>query len=264
MIRAVQTEADAREFAARIHGKCYFGSTMGMRLALFGQKPGSGWRFCLTEGGALILRGTSAQLCGSCRDADEREELDAFLRFSGVRTLLCRDKDRAPADWGKPQCRTAFCLPRGESLPGFPPQPGTDDLQQTAPDGFSLDLMPRVWEAATLLFTDREEQERFYSDSCTAIAHGMGSTWALRAENGSLAATVSCCADFDGEAYVAAGMTAADWRGRGLGAWLIAAMMTYKARTADAVLLCEPELCGFYERMGLRRGPEFAWYTLPE
>lgn len=264
MIRTVQTEADTREFAARIHGASYFRSAMGMRLALFGQKPGSGWRFCLTEGGALMLRGTAAQLCGTCRDTDEQEELDAFLRFSGVQTLLCRDKDRVFAHWGIPQSRMAFCLPRGESLPDFLPQPGTDRLQQTAPDGFSLDLTPRVWEVATLLFTDREEQECFYSDSCTAIAHGVGSTWALRAENSALAATVSCCADFDGEAYVAAGMTTANWRGRGLGTWLIAAMMAYKARTADAVLLCEPALCGFYERMGLHRGPDFALYTLPE
>ena len=78
MIRAVQTSHDAQEFAARVHGQLYFRSAMGMRLELFWQKPGSGWRFCLTEGGALMLRGDSAQLCGGCRDKVEAEELSAF------------------------------------------------------------------------------------------------------------------------------------------------------------------------------------------
>lgn len=264
MIRTVQTEQDARAFSARIQGQLYFQSAMGMRLALFGQKPGSGWRFCLTDGGGLMLRGNSAQLCGACRDADEGEELAFFLRFCGVETLLCREGDNFPPDWPSPQLRTAFRLPRGESLPGIPPRPELDTLRQAAPRGMAFDPAPRVWEAARLLFARREEQESFYSDSCTAIAHGMGQTWALRTPEGALAATVSCCADYGGEAYVAAGMTAPDWQGRGLGAWLIAAMMAYKARTADALLLCEPSLCGFYERMGLHRGPDFQLCTLPQ
>lgn len=260
MIRAVQTEADAREFAARIHGQFYFRSAMGMRLALFGQKPGSGWRFCLTDSGALMLRGSSAQLCGACRNDGEREELAAFLRFSGVETLLCREEDHSLPGWGEPRPRMGFCLSKGKSLPGNPVLVDADTFPDAPPAGMQLEFSPSMWEISRLLFADQEEQERFYSDSCTVAAHGMGNTWALRAPDGALAATVSCCADFAGEAYVAAGMTAPDWRGRGLGAWLIAAMLSDKARTADAVLLCEPALCGFYERMGLHRGLTFALY----
>ena len=260
MIRAVQTEADAREFAARIHGQFYFRSAMGMRLALFGQKPSSGWRFCLTDSGALMLRGASAQLCGACRDDAEGEEVAAFLHFSGVETLLCREEDRMLPGWGEPRQRVGFCLPKGKSLTGKPALEDADAFPGAPPAGMQLDVSPSMWEISRLLFDDQEEQERFYSDSCTAAAHGMGCTWALRAPDGALVTTVSCCADFDGEAYVAAGMTAPDWRGRELGAWLIAAMLSNKARTADAVLLCEPALCGFYERMGLHRGPAFALY----
>lgn len=261
MIRAVQTGEDAREFAARVRGQLYFRSAMGMRLELFWQKPGSGWRFCLTEHGALMLRGDSAQLCGLPR-GEEREELTAFLRFCGVRTLLCRAGE-APAAWGTPRQRTAYGLPMGKTLPGFPPQPEPEALQALAPCGLTLDTAPRIGALAALLFGDREEQDRFYSDSCTAIAHGMGRAWALRAGDGALAATVSCCAAFDGEAYLAAGMTASAWRGRGVGAWLIAAMAASLAKQADALLLCEPALCAMYERMGLHRGPDFGLYTLP-
>lgn len=263
MIRAIQTIHDAQEFAARVHGQLYFRSAMGMRLELFWQKPGSGWRFCLTDGGALMLRGDSAQLCGGCRDKDEAEELTAFLRFCGVRTLLCRAGEE-DFPWKTPLRRAAFCLPKGENLPGFGPAAEGAPLQNQAPAGLTLETAPRMAQVAALLFDDREEQERFYSDSCTAIAHGMGSTWALRAGDDSLAATVSCCACYDGESYLAAGMTAPPWRGQGTGAWLITAMAACQAQSTDVVLLCEPALCSFYEKMGLHQGPDFALYTLPE
>ena len=59
-------------------------------------------------------------------------------------------------------------------------------------------------------------------------------------------------------------MTAPPWRGQGTGAWLIAAMAACQAQSTDVVLLCEPALCSFYEKMGLHQGPDFVLYTLPE
>lgn len=246
MIQAVTTPAGQAEFARRLAGKPYFEAVMGTPRALFGNCPASGWRFYLLPGcAALSLRGGTATLCGALPGGpageEAAEELQGFLHFLGVDRLLC---ETMPLTVWKPQpALPLWELARGRQLP-LPAAPDT---------ALTLEEHPAMLPVSRLVFADSEaEQEEFYSMACTAIAHGVGACHALL-YRGQPVCTVGSYARSDSEAYMAAGVTAPDWRGRGLAGWLIVRLANRLAQERTVRFASEPSLTDFYRRLGFAR-----------
>lgn len=254
MITAAATAQQQREFARRIAGKPYFDAYLGTSLALFGQKPGSGWQFYLLPGNAaLALRGEAAYLCGALPEADDREELASFLGFLGIARVLCESTEAAPLGWQPAKPLYRYALGAGECLP-LPPTPA-----EVCSGALRLERSPSMWQVSQLLFPESEEERAgFYSTACTSIAHGVGRCLALfRAEDGIPVCAVGAFERSDTEAYMAAGKTLPNWRGRGLAGWLIVQLaIELAAEGVTAAFLCEEQLCGFYNRLEFQQKGE--------
>lgn len=246
MIQAVTTPAYRAEFARRLAGKPYFEATMGTQCALFGSHPASGWQFYLLPGtGVLSLRGGTANLCGALPpgEAGEEaaEELQGFLRFMGVDHLLCQTMPLS--GWRQQPAMLLWELPRGQCLP----------LPKAPPVGLTLAEHPAMQPVSRLVFPENQaEQEAFYAMACTAIAHGLGTCYALLRGNTPVC-TVGCYAQSQAEAYLAAGVTDPAWRGRGLAGWLIVRLANELAADRTVRFASEPTLEAFYRRLGFRQ-----------
>lgn len=246
MIQAVTTPAHQKEFIRRLGDKPYFAATMGSQCTLFGAHPASGWNFYLLPGtAALSLRGGTATLCGQlpAGEAGEEaeEELQGFLRFLRVDRLLC---ETGPLrDWQPGKPLLLWELPRGHSLP----------LPSAPPPELRLEEHPSMMPVSRLVFPQSTaEQEEFYATACTAIAHGRGICHALLNAEQVPVCTVGSFARSTSEAYMAAGVTAPAWRGRGLAGWLIVRMANTLAVTHTVRFACAPDLRHFYTRLGFR------------
>ena len=244
MIQAVTTQAQQEEYRRRIAGKPYFEAVLGTHLSLFGAHPASGWAFYLLPGTAVLeLRGGSGALCGTLPgNEDTREELLGFLQFLHVDRLRCEHPLPAAygSTWHLSDPLTLWTLPQGRALP-VPPPP---------PEKLTLDTAPSMLPVSRLVFAENEaEADEFYSTTCTALAHGVGTCRALL-QDGKPVCTVGCYEQSKTEAYMAAGVTTPDWRGRGLAGWLIVTLANELAKNHTVRFLCLPHLCGFYQRLG--------------
>lgn len=254
MIQSVNTPACRAEFARRIRNKPYFEATMGTHCALFGVHPASGWNFYLLPGtAALALRGGTATLCGHlpAGEAGEEaaEELQGFLYFLRVDRLL--SEQQTLAGWQPAEPLLLWELPRGAALP----------LPAAPPSELQYSEQPSMLPVSRLVFPDSEaEQEPFYSLACTAIAHGIGCCRALL-DHGTPVCTVGCYEQSDGEAYMAAGVTAPAWRGRGLAGWLIVRLANELAAECTVRFASAPALRMFYTRLGFRQTGTIQQFT---
>lgn len=245
MIQSVNTPAYRAEFARRIRNKPYFEATMGTHCALFGAHPASGWNFYLLPGtAALALRGGTATFCGHlpAGEAGEEaaEELQGLLHFLRVDRLL--SEQQTLAGWRPAEPLLLWELPRGAALP----------LPAAPPSELQYSEQPSMLPVSRLVFPDSEaEQETFYSLACTAIAHGIGCCRALL-DHGTPVCTAGCYEQSDGEAYMAAGVTAPAWRGRGLAGWLIVRLANALAVERTVRFASAPALRMFYTRLGFR------------
>lgn len=243
MIQAVTTPAHRMEFARRLAGKPYFEATMGTHCALFSAHPGSGWSFYLLPGnGALALRGGTATLCGQlpAGEAGEEatEELQGFLHFLQVDRLL--SEQQTLDGWQPAEPLLLWELPQGKTLP---PPPGP-------PSELEFTDLPSMLPVSRLVFPNSEaEQEQFYSLACTSIAHGVGCCRALL-DQGTPVCTVGCYEQSEREAYMAAGVTAPEWRGRGLAGWLIVRLANELAAKRTVRFASALALQTFYTRLG--------------
>lgn len=243
MIQSVTTPAHRAEFARRIRRKPYFEATMGTHYALFGAHPASGWRFYLLPGQAVLaLRGGTATLCGALPtgEAGEEatEELRGFLGFVGVDRLL--SEGPAPEGWQPGPSLLLWELPQGRQLP----------LPAVPPPELTLNEHPSMLPVSRLVFPDSEaEQEAFYSLACTAIAHGIGCCRTLQDGNTPVC-TVGCYEQSAAESYLSAGVTAPEWRGRGLAGWLIVRAANELSAARTVRFVSEGALQPFYTRLG--------------
>lgn len=247
VITRVTTPAQKAAFAAAICGKPHFGAVMGTDLALWADNPGAPVQLYLAYGAALTVGGRRAQLCGDLPDRDAWQQLVDFLRFCGVERLLC-------AKPCLPHCQPGerlnlYELPMGARLPAPPLPPlvadGTLVLSTTPPMGAVAALLfPGTGQGA------QADRDYFYSVACTAINHGIGCCRALL-RGGVPVTTVGCYEKAGGQAYMAAGVTAQELRGQGLGGWLIASLANELAAAGNRVaFLCADNRCHFYERLG--------------
>lgn len=249
-IRLLHTQADKAAFAGAIAGKPFFQSLLGRDLQLWADNPGAATKLYVLPRAALALSGRSAQLCGPVEDW---EELTLFLRFAGVEKLLA---DR-PAPLPLRDQLHLFGLGAGQSLPLAAP-----------PADLTLDKAPSIGAVAEMAFPGAENAARrdaFYSETCTAVAHGLARVWALRSADGCLVSMVGAYAMANGEAYLATGETVPERRGQGIGGWLIPALANALAAEGwQVTLLCEEKRCRFYTRLGFRPLGGYGQYRLPE
>lgn len=193
---------------------------------------------------ALTLRGGTATLCGNLPDGEAgneaREELRGFLQFLRVDRLV--SENPPPEGWITTDPLLLYELPHGQQLP----------MPKDPPSELRLETRPSMWPVSHLVFPDStDEREQFYSTACTALAHGVGTCRALL-YNEAPVCTVGCYEQSDEEAYMAAGVTAPDWRGRGLAGWLIVQLANELSLTRTVRFACTPALRPFYQRLGFQ------------
>ena len=178
MIQAVTTPAHKQAFATAIQGAPYFRAVMGRDLALWADNPGAPVRLFTLPGAALTLNGSTAQLCGTPQDW---EELLSFLQFAGIAHLIAEETPLLPAAAGEPLF--LYSMPPQDRLP----------LAQE-PQGYMLNRRPSVLRLATQLFPQEpERQDCYYSETCTALAHGFARVLALQDAAGRPVSTVGLC-----------------------------------------------------------------------
>lgn len=249
-IRLLRSAADKAAFTAAIAGRPVYRALLGRDFRLWADNPGAPTRLYWLPQAALALSGRSAQLCGAVEDW---EELILFLRFAGVERLMA---DR-PAPLPLRRTLHLFGLEAGERLP-----------LGDRPAGLVLDKAPSVGAVAELAFPGAENAARrdaFYSETCTAVAHGLARVWALRTADGALVSMVGAYAMADGEAYLATGETVPGQRGRGIGGWLIPALANDLAAEGwQITLLCADNRRRFYTRLGFRAMGTYDQYLVPE
>lgn len=144
--------------------------------------------------------------------------------------------------------------------------PGRQLPLGAAPAGLALDPAPRVAAVAALAFPGKENAARrdaFYSETCTAVAHGLARLWALCGPDGGIVSMVGAYAMVAGEAYLATGETVPERRGQGIGGWLIArAANALAAEGWRVTLLCEENRRRFYTRLGFAAAGSYPRYQL--
>ena len=250
-IREVSTAADRAAFAAAVAGKPFFGALFGRDLALWAGNAGAPTKLYTLPDAALAISGRSAQLCGAVQNW---EELVLFLQFAGVEKLTA---DR-PAPLPPLQTLHLYGLAVGQSLPLVSKEP---------PAGLRLQTAPAIGPVADLLFPEPARAARrdaFYSETCTAVAHGLARVWALETPEGALVSTVGAYAMAGGEAYMACGETIPTRRGQGIGGWLIPALANALAAEGWQVrFLCADNRRPFYERHGFVHQDVCLQYRIP-
>lgn len=253
MIQAVNDAAGRRAVAEVIAGAPYFRALLGRDLALWTGNPGAPTRLFTLPGGALAVSGRSAQLCLGPNAAPDWQELALFLRFAGVERLTANR--RPPRTWPLRRDLYLYTLAPGGRLP-LPP----------LPEGLHIDRAPSMQAVSAELFPgEPDRQETFYSESCTAINHGYARVLAVNNGAGEMVCTVGAYAVCGGEAYMAAGETRADLRGRGIGGHLIVALANELAAEGHAVtFLCEDKRRHFYGRLGFVHTLTYGQYLLPD
>ena len=254
MICSVTGPAQRQEFDRRIAGRPYFEATMGTHCALFGAHPASGWQFCLLPGtAALALRGGTATVCGVLPEGetgdDAREELAGFLRFLGVDRLVA-----APA----PPARLA----RGGTAAAVGTSPGPRAAAAARPAAGTAAGGTAAHAAGEPPGIPRKPGRTggLLLPACTALAHGFGVCRTLWAGERPVC-TVGCYEQSGGEAYLSAGVTAPDWRGRGLASWLIVGLADDLAAARTVRFACAPALGPFYDRLGFAEAGALLQFT---
>ena len=127
-----------------------------------------------------------------------------------------------------------------------------------------MQLVNRAIALANQLFPQEpERQDCYYSETCTALAHGFARVLALQDATGRPVSTVGAYAMANGEAYMAMGETLPELRGRGIGGWLIPYLANELAGEGWTVtFLCAAERCRFYERLGFVLQKQYVKYKL--
>lgn len=243
MISQVTTPAQQEKFREMVRDRICLEPMMETALTLFGEKPAAGFQFFLSREGALMIQGSLATAAGNF----DPEELDSFLGFLGISRLM--GEELHLPGWEKKETLTA-CR-------------GVSPVLEGPPAGTRLVTQPSLMEFSRLVLEEEssQEQENFYAQSCIRVNHNMGRCWALSREE-KLVCGVSVSGMTDQWAYLTQGYTRPEFRGRGLGGWLIAALgnrMMQEGKTP--CLLCLPPRKAFYKRLGMTVEKEYYLYN---
>lgn len=247
MIQAVTTPAHKQAFATAIQGAPYFRAVMGRDLPCGQITP-------------VPRCGSSPCPCGPDPERQHRPAVRHPPGLGGTAKLFAVCGHR-PSDCGRNAPTTAAA---GEPLflYSMPPQDRLPLAQEH--QGYMLNRSPSVLRLATQLFPQEpERQDCYYSETCTALAHGFARVLALQDAAGRPVSTVGAYAMANGEAYMAMGETLPELRGRGIGGWLIPYLANELAGEGWTVtFLCAAERCRFYERLGFVLQKQYVKYKL--
>ncbi len=289
MIVAVNADTRAQFLQAAGESPATY-AQMAMRLAVFGDLPGSGWQFYTSvadHAEDVLLTAALAQNTSVPRMADvvapvpsmaddntftpaplaialrggsatvageyDPEELGSFCGFLGVDKITTPNA-QPPEGYALAQSLTVYTLGRGQALP-VPSFTGAFAGQE---DAFALDKAPSVMKVIPLLFgadaaDDIAMQEQYYSDNSTARNFGMAEFWLLYHCETPIF-TLAASAVVEQTAYLSAGETIEAYRGQGIGGHYIATMANeYAAKGYDVCFVCEAQRCRFYERLGFQK-----------
>ena len=249
MIAQVNTPKRRAQFANACRDKWALDAILPLDRALFGKSQP--WRFYAAPTLALELNGTTAWAAGHANP----EELAGFLSFCGCESIVLDEAEcPPPAGWHRAETLTVFGLTPGRALP----RPAADEVLW---EQLTFDREPSAARAAKALFpADSARQEDFYSELCTKRVRGRAMVWTLE-QGGEVVCTVSACALYNGQAYMACGQTAEPLRGKGIGGRLIVQMANeLAAQGLHPVFLCAPERVPFYARLGFEKQAEYARY----
>jgi GNAT superfamily N-acetyltransferase len=249
MIYAVHDALQRQQYLRAAQEWDFFRAVLGMRLELYGEQPAAGWRFYTGARGvcaALTVRGDTAFACG----AWDKEELGAFLSFLGVQNLVVPE-----ASIQYRQIFPGYISAQVLSL--YTLMPGAQLALPAAQAEYALARDPPMQAVTKLLWGSGEEADAFYAEACAARNRGWAE-YRLASIGGEAVSTVGAAAICGGEAYMAAGQTAAAWRRKGIAGRMIVQLANeLSARGLRVSLLCEPELCAFYERLGFASGGQY-------
>ncbi len=279
MINAVKTAADRAQFLAIATPANALALQMRARLALFGEKPASGWQFycvqndaahtCVEDAAhsapegatppvntvvntsvpcaAIALRGTRASMVCATGAEVSASELGSFLRFVGVQSLTSAHAT-PPEGFVCGQELAVYTLTAHTTLP----VPVSARAAQCI-----LDIAPPMAPILSLLWGDAPDaqdlRDAYYAEACTARNHGRAEHW-LVYEGDVPVFTVSAAAIGEGHAYLAAGETTPALRGQGIGGHYIVQMANrFAARGLQVSFICEPPRAAFYARLGFTK-----------
>lgn len=211
------------------------GARMMVDWQLLRQNPAMPYRFYVVGKCAIAeVNGPHATLCGPVKDT---EQLGVFLRFLGVRTLAANGF--APTGW-QVQCHTVM---QRAACPSLPVQ---DDC---------VDPAPAAAEIIRLLQADKPmppaAQDALYADICTRRNHGLAQIVGLR-QGGRLVSTAGLYCITAWQATLAGVQTLPDMQGLGF-ARRVVRWLCAQQDTVPVLLLCQPHMCGFYEKLGFAR-----------
>ncbi|MFI3169718.1 MAG: hypothetical protein R3Y06_07235 [Faecalibacterium sp.] len=281
MIGKVTSAAQRAQFLAAIGDCPVLQAQLTMRLALFGDLPGSGWQFYTAQppSFALALRGASATVVGTF----DPEELGSFLAFLGV-DRLTTPAQTPPEGFAYHQTLFVYTLQAGKQL-CLPTFTGDFEGQEGI---FTLDKSPSVMQITPLLFPQEEQdaemgdmgntdaasdtgdindtdntilQDQYYADNTHARNAGMAEFWLLRHGDTPIF-TLAASAVVGKVAYLSAGETIAAYRGQGIGGHYIVQMANeYAAKGYEVCFICEAVRCRFYERLGFAKAGVLYQYS---
>ncbi len=234
MIAALNPKNSSR-FAALVRTDPFLGCQMEVDARLFGHCDHL-MRFFVCEQGALEIKGDTAYLAG----AADGEELAGMLAFAGVRRIVTAGS--LPLGWRENGRLAAMEYRPGSPLP--------------LPAGISIDTAPPPADLLQVVACEGitgPGADNFYSEVCTKRNHGRGQFWLAR-QGDTPVATAGCYALTHTRAYLAGGVTLPEYRRRGIGSGLCAALAAELAATGRTVgLVCRPEREPFYQKMGFVR-----------
>lgn len=214
----------------------FLGPQLEVDARLFGHCDGL-MRFFVCEEGALEIKGDTALLAGRADGA----ELAGMLAFAGVRRIVTAGE--LPMGWRENGRLAAMEYCPGSPLPPLPP-------------GISVDTAAPVSDLLRVVACEGitgPGADNFYSEVCTKRNHGLGQFWLAR-QGDIPVATAGCYALTAARAYLAGVVTLPEYRRRGIGGGLCAALAADLAAGGRTVgLLCRPEREPFYQKLGFAR-----------
>ena len=253
MIAQVNTVSRRGRFLRACRDVPCLSALLPAELAAFGKtQPG---RFFAGPTVAIDLACNTAWVAGHANG----EELASFLAICGVqRVRMTADPRFAPAGWQRVDILHAFSLTAGEQLL-LPP---ADEALWAE---CSLNWQPAPGAVADFMYVGKPQTRRddFYAELCAKRNHGCARVVTLE-RGGMVVGTVGAYGFWQGEAYMACGMTSEELRGRGAGGRMIVTLANALAAEGfTATFLAREERTHFYTRLGFAAHGTIAQYAAP-
>lgn len=175
----------------------------------------------------LLIEGASAFICGKIVDISE---IDCFLQWLGVKTLQSLE----PLQDAKEHVIMRY-------------QP--DRIKKLAETPVEIEEKPNLWQLSQSGLL-QVEQASYYRTACLRVNQGTAKIFAIK-DKDTYCATAGAYAITKQAAYITGVATAAYKQKQGYASCLLHTLCT-KLKERAIYLICEKELCAFYEKIGFQ------------